>query len=254
MTKKFLCLVLALTFVSTVASAQVQRPGGIETNGGNAYAAEFFSILDDLLSQFGQKILSEGDSTVVAKVRATRYRISVKSETRVLLGDVEVSAINQPGLNLIILSEDVWSRLNADQKRLLVLHEILPVAGFDDKNYHLSSSLLAVLTTTDATAEQIKDLIGMCQKYRIATFDLELLKSRKDLSYMIHVAALRGCHPFIEKAAQAEWDVDSCWNEKTAYQRLVKSVDVLLPAEMQDRLDTAELLLRLGANEEFNCK
>lgn len=249
-----LCITILLSLtLSALAFAQPHHPGGIETNGGNAYAADFFSILDNLLGLLEKKILPEQSSIIVNKIRAQRYRLTVRSQAQVFLQDFEVSAINQPSLELVVLSESVWTNLTVEQKTLLVLHEVLPIAGYQDKNYNLSSSLLTLLNTEDSEADQIKDLIGLCQKYRIINFEL-LLRKRTDLSYLIHLAALRGCHDFIESATKSGWNIDACWDEMTAYQRLAKSVDVLLPAEMKDRLKTAQLLKQLGANEKLSCK
>lgn len=250
--KIFFSILMTLVF-SSMASAQPLRPGGIETNGGNAYAAEFFSLLDSTIVAPESKILPEYESLVVNKIRAKRYQVTVLSQAQVFLNEHEVSAINQPQRNLIILSESSWVALSQEQKVLLIIHEMLPIAGHLDQNYSLSSSLLGLLNTYDSEADQIKDLISMCQKHRIENFGL-LLRKRTDLSHFIHLAALRGCHDFIDKAVKSNWNIDACWDNVTAYQRLVKSVDVLRSAEMEDRLKTAEILRDLGANETASCK
>lgn len=250
----FHSLLLCLSLCSAVAPAQISRPGGIETNGGNAIAAEFFNILDSVLFDLKSKILPTNETEVLHQLVAKRFVITVRSESQVYLNDIEVSAINQPTLNLIIVSETSWNKLNFEQKKLLVLHETLPVASYADKNYWLSSWLLELSKGKDNDVILVQDLIGMCQPFRIATFDINLLKNRQDLNHLLHIAALRGCHAFITKAAQANWDLNYCWEGLTAYQRLVKTAQVSLPEEIVQRVQTAELLLQLGSDITKKCQ
>ena len=120
-------------------------------------------------------------------------------------------AINYPHLEKpkIIISQKSWNRLTLAQQEQLVLHEMLPIAGFSDSDYMLSSDLMKKTTNGIKASRDIAKAITNCDISALRTI------SRTDLMktsfYNMPLATLNLlCLPALEMLVQNSWDLNRC--------------------------------------------
>lgn len=120
---------------------------GQETNGGNVYTMEFFRIFDWLRNPEAEQCWADLGWKPMTKYHLDKYRteVEVRSEWTLELDGKSVAAINQPYRQppLIAISETKWILFSETQKIALVLHELLPILGFNDRDYSKSSKFLS---------------------------------------------------------------------------------------------------------------
>lgn len=142
MAKLIACFFIFLTSLSTVQAADSQVLG-YETNGGDAVCAEFLEVFDSMIEGLSDAPLTLQERNTVDALVLKRKIVRLSSEPELYLDGVEKDAINYSGIGIakIEISRKSWARLTKAQKSILVLHEMLPIAGYFDKDYALSLSL-----------------------------------------------------------------------------------------------------------------
>ena len=139
-----------LTLLMTLGASTHASPlqDGQETNGGDPYAAEFLFVVDSTLQQLPLTLPLENEAAIQREVlEEARTAVLVASVEVLNLDGREVAAVNQP-LTIpprIVVSRSAWKSLDIKQKRLLVLHELLPIAGIYDDHYKKSLRLWQLL-------------------------------------------------------------------------------------------------------------
>lgn len=131
--KRIRLFFLTLLSISSLAKAQIYVG-----NGGDAFAAEFIGTGRDTvqyLSWINLTDLNEFNTLAFAQAIET---VSVSSQPRVVVANVEVGAANFPAQKKIVVSQSFWPKYNQDQRMALVLHEYIGVMGLNDTNYRLS--------------------------------------------------------------------------------------------------------------------
>ena len=121
---------------------------GQETNGGDPYSAEFFSIWDNMMYALPEETsLIHGENVTKAGLQNLRKQVKISSAESVTLDGVEKGAVNKKDLSgpHIVISRSYWDKIQKHQKQLLVLHEILPLLGCEDQNYQHSSLLFNIV-------------------------------------------------------------------------------------------------------------
>lgn len=128
----FLCTFLSSTLVVAV--------GNENGHGGDFRSSAFVSTAYDILTDLRERPIQGLDE---AKLAAAIFNTKVHSTESVLTdlkSGAKVDAINRPEKNEILLNRSAWdSTPQGFEKRRLVLHEYLNIAGYDDRNYQLSS-------------------------------------------------------------------------------------------------------------------
>lgn len=244
--KKLILASLICALLPTTTFAVILRDG-TETNGGDGFVADFFRVLDNTIKILDSKPLEDIEQLQLNEIKKQRLNLEVISAPFVSLNGKDLSAINNPYFSppRITISQKFWNGFSEEQKIQLVLHEILPVAGFSDQDYKFSGALMAKILPSSQDLAAIYDLIDTCSFVQILSFDVNTLKFAKKLNYLIHSAALKGCSTFIRKAVDAGWDVDYCWKRKTAYQNL-EATDFASDQLMMKWI-TLDLLKSIGA-------
>jgi len=136
MKQKSLLLVLLLT------CAVGYSEGGESSGGGDSIAAEFTNTAYSSLRLLKQNPL---EGVEFLKIQEAIRTTVVRTKDKLVLGGKEVEAINYPKKGLIELSRSLWekSRENLRSKVVLVFHEYLAMAGYDDSKYQLSHKLFS---------------------------------------------------------------------------------------------------------------
>lgn len=156
MMKFFACVFIFLT--SWLAVPAVTQ-AGYEVNGGDAVCAEFWEVFDSLVERFKDAPLSMEDRVTVDSILLKRRLIKLSSQPALYLDGAEKDALNYSELGIaeIIISRRSWARLTNAQKDILVLHELLPIAGYFDKTYELSLHLIEL--AKKSTLPRIPDVV-----------------------------------------------------------------------------------------------
>ncbi|WP_413288665.1 hypothetical protein [Bdellovibrio sp. HCB337] len=228
---------------------------GIETNGGDGVCAEFLSVFDELVVELSETLLSEYEKSVLQSVKQKRMIVDLKSVPELSLDGVPKDAINFPGLEKprIEISQSSWARLSKNQKAQLVLHEMLPIAGYNDQNYILSSSFV------NKTGGGRKRNIEIARSFlncryeeleRVTTTDLQRIRLQNfyDLGgNSVMSLCLRG----LELLIQAEWDLNRCTQGKTVLSQLEYFFESHLdePETKKRYIKFKELVLKNGGTK-----
>ncbi|WP_374073644.1 hypothetical protein [Bdellovibrio bacteriovorus] len=248
-------VILVLLFASLIhTSPALAIRNGTETNGGDGFVADFYKVLDETTQMLEAETLSESEFIQLNKIKGLRHLIEVLSTPTVFLNGREVSAINNPTLfpPRIVISQKYWKDFSDEQKRQLVLHEMLPVAGFYDKDYGLSSAFMLKLQPKSQDITLVYDMVAMCSTMSLGKLRISVLRKTKSLNHLIHSATMKGCRDFIKAAANAGWDIEYCRNGQTPYQAL-HGAAFDIPDGMFLKMATLDLLLSLGAQPQKLC-
>jgi len=112
--------------------------GNTVANGGDVVAADFAKVARKTIGTYSESTFQREYRPIVRKLKEALVTTRIRSEENLKLDSVEVDAVNIPSENLIIANRSRWNDLRNREKSLLVLHEYLWIAGFDDSNYQLS--------------------------------------------------------------------------------------------------------------------
>lgn len=204
----FIFLVLVLSFNQAYA---VESQEGIETNGGDGVCAEFLTLFDYMVMELRDALLTTEEVKIMKVMIEKRKIVELSSEPELSINGIPKDAINYPTLAKpkIVISQKSWARLTRLQKKQLVFHEMLPVAGFADKDYAVSSILVS--KTGDGVRNNIEILqaFGSCNAVVLRSLKkhellpLSFMNIPSDMSYRL-------CLPGLEAAILAGWDVNRC--------------------------------------------
>lgn len=141
---KLLAVLLSL-FTATSAFA-----GWDSGNAGDPYAAEFIMTGKDLAARLKLAPASELKKLDLARLNETIGATTVRTDETLTFKDGhEVGAINYPDTLMIKLSRTVWRTFRpstqTNARFTFVLHEYLGIMKIDDKNYKVSSPLIALI-------------------------------------------------------------------------------------------------------------
>ena len=201
---KFALITLLFIF-STFNAAYAQQ----ETHGGDGFAMEFYRTYSELRAQFpnSEIELPDGRKFSVAALDAIRPKLKVQSLPQVFWNGKEVSARNTPATFLVEISQSHWVRMNYEQKASLVLHEVLPIAGWMDADYLVSAALLKQIDLKRASLalHDLFDALLSCNTSLLQNISKGLYQSflpsvRADL---IHGAIMSGCEYFLRTAVDS---------------------------------------------------
>lgn len=138
--KTFVLVFTITAIASKKTSLQIE---GHETgHGGDARAAEFVAIAQDVLANIKKSPLNGIDPALLSEaIKNTKVRTTEDILLDVATGK-EVDAINHPQKTPpeIVLNKAAWDGLkDGFKKRRLALHEYLNIIGAEDSRYQLSS-------------------------------------------------------------------------------------------------------------------
>jgi hypothetical protein len=125
-------VVLAIAMLFT----QQAQAGNEVGNGGDRYAQEFTAIARSIVNEL--KANPNEQIQNLAGLEEAVEDATIRTKDTVRLGGEEVDAVNFPQRKRIELSRSRWKDYNLEQKRQLVMHEILGLAGEDDQHYQIS--------------------------------------------------------------------------------------------------------------------
>lgn len=167
-------------FIGFIFSTIVQAQNTVG-NGGDVIAAEFNSIARTAIHFLKSKPLSNLEKTIIQSVESridTTLLVTVSE--KLILNGREVDAINYPGEDKILISKDRWGQIrlrNPAERTLIVLHEYIWIAGFNDQNYDFSTKLV------NKVKLNLNENSIATEKYQvlISEFYMDLLLFRNDL-------------------------------------------------------------------------
>lgn len=139
----FICLILNVIISAKENSSNQGKRGWRESYGGDAVISEFKYFANDIFyhTQFGEhKIV---DFNLINK---TISNVDVVCSTDLSLGGEKKHAISYPNLKPQKIELDCGSwrdQLTVKQKKLLVVHEILPLVGVLDQDYKKSNAIFS---------------------------------------------------------------------------------------------------------------
>lgn len=254
----FFTLLTTLSFYS-VAHAQQ------ETHGGDGFALEFLQAYTELRAHFtdAEIPMADGRQFSVQALDRIRPKLKIISSAKVYWNDQEVSARNTPSQYLVELSQSHWVLLNFEQKIALVLHEVLPIAGWVDDDYVVSTTLLKHLSIQPGktSIEKIADGLLSCKTGVLQSLSAGLYQSflpvyRAD---MIHLAVLAGCPYYLNKAVQFSSLSEvqtTCDREdgNTPFEALVHWTAGSLPTEEGRYHQMFEMIFRGPQDAKLYCK
>lgn len=188
---------------------------GTETNGGDGLVAEFKSLAYELLKNLQEGNLNSNETEIVFKLTASMSHIEIATAPMLLLDGKEVDAINQPQLQpaKITISHVGWARLNITQKRHLILHELLPVSNYYDKDYKLSSALAMKSSFIFGSQRDIIQSFYFCKTDAIASLrrsDLERLRFDQLFTDPVGATANMLCLQGLQVLIKADFEMNYC--------------------------------------------
>lgn len=198
---KFVLLTLLL-ICSSFSGAHAQQ----ETHGGDGFATEFFQVYTDLRAQLPNEeiALPNGGMFSVTTLDHIRPKLNITTSPQVFWNGKEVSARNTPEKFLIELSQTHWVRLNYVQKLSLVLHEVLPIAGWVDGDYTLSTALLKHinLKAAELSLNTLAHGLLTCNTTTLQNLSLGLYRSFLPSlrANLLHLAIISECEYYLQNA------------------------------------------------------
>lgn len=137
-------LLLVGAHSSNAALESSMVASGQEGHGGDSYAAEFTAMADFVTNELNALPVDERGGVDVARLSVAINTTLVESTDSPLIldGNREVEAENYPDRKLIVLNRNSWNGMSFARRQLIVLHEYLSVAGFEDGNYEISAKVL----------------------------------------------------------------------------------------------------------------
>lgn len=224
---KNIILSITVLFFSTYARATVTQ--GIETNGGDGIVAEFFETFDRVISNLNPSSLTADDKVMVKKLQEVRSQVSVSTEPELWLNGIEVDAINQPSAvpPRIVISQKSWQRLLYPQKQHLTIHEMLPVAGYYDRDYKASTQLINKAPIVFSSRKEIYLAFLSCKKDLLQRMNISDFERIGDLHPVI--SAVQGlCRAGVEAAIRVHWNLNECEKGKTPLSAHIEQRDLYL--------------------------
>lgn len=167
-------------------------------------------------------ILNLNYDTVLENIRKTEFLCARNIEVDGVLKD----AANFPSRipQLIVLNCDKWiSALTEKQKKILVIHEFLPILGFEDMDYSKSSSILRIHENYKASKVSFlkTPLKELNHNLFMAVWDCDLHKfenvvnlgadifndAKKDSVSLLNQSVEQGCFEVAEKLLKYNLDI-----------------------------------------------
>lgn len=208
--KKYYFLLLALTLC-------LKSHAGIQTNGGDGIVAEFLAIFDNLYFELSHTNLNSDKvkgTQILAAMNSKRAHLELKSTPELSIDNIAKDAINYPELNppLIEISQISWSRLSRVQKAQLVLHEMLPIAGYADHDYALSSWFINKTNLGEDRNGEIKRIFESCNSSElknIKLFEIKRILEQRQIA-LPHIVSKGICVEGLRLLIKAGWDLNLC--------------------------------------------
>lgn len=135
-------LLLLLSAMATFASPAA-RGAGQEGHGGDIAVSIFIGVAHRTAECLKESPLAEREyPSLLGDLVGAIARTSVYSVDKTVLNGNEVDAINYPSVDRprILINRTRWldDRLTNSMRALLVFHEYLSIAGYDDSSYKIS--------------------------------------------------------------------------------------------------------------------
>lgn len=262
-------LILALLGIFTLLPTQGFCRGGEETNGGDGVVAEFFFAFDNIISLFPED-LHYSETLVFTKkdLRATRQTVSVSSAPNLYLNDKEVMAINKPYANppSITISQSLWKNLDFDAKQHLVLHEILPILGHQDKDYGYSSWISQRIFRSNSQGWlNTLQALRACRREAIQSLTwghLQRLDSQYSLNEVLNTGLYQGCAILYTRLFEIGVPANTCINETSDDMQFSTALSFMIRKLKQEpeifwELDIfksqVQRMIQLGADPHLKC-
>ncbi len=112
--------------------------GNTVANGGDVVASQFGKIAHVTITKAITGRFPKKNRQIITDLKAAVLATRISTEEVLHLDSYEVDAINYPEENRIVVSRSRWKELRRSEKELLVIHEYLWLAGYDDSSYQLS--------------------------------------------------------------------------------------------------------------------
>lgn len=147
-------LIFVTLFCCQLPFSQAFAGEWVERNGGNPHVIEAKKIQEEIRTD----LLHVTAAKLISKEFYLRYNFGLYKHlgivqfttTPLFIGKTQYSAVNELDENIktkknIIIYTPTWEKMTYELKKKLLFHELLPVAGFMDKDYRVSGvlSLLA---------------------------------------------------------------------------------------------------------------
>lgn len=212
--KKILLIISSVFCLQTYA---LNLHEGQETNGGDAYAAEFFVLLDASIARMPlTMILADNQIMDRERISIARQLLKVTSVDSLTLDGREVSAINRPQTSppSIVLSRTIWQKLTQNQKQQLVLHEVLPIIGVYDKDYQNSARISQQLTNNVTSNYYVLDeAVRSCDESAFSSVTAESLMTMTTPNQRVSLlleSLKTNCSVVAKTYAELKIDMDIC--------------------------------------------
>lgn len=257
---KFALYVIIL-MCSTFSVSHAQQ----ETHGGDGFVIEFFNIYSHLRSQLPEEDFSvaNGKTFSVKSLDNVRPQMKVVSAPQVFWNGQEVSARNTPSKFLVELSQKHWLRLNYEQKISLVLHEVLPIAGWIDDDYTISTAILkrvdvkrAQLSLSTLADGLLSCSTSVLQNVSAGLYQSFLLETRTDF---LQLAYMSTCEFYVQKAVEfsslsevrTTCDPDRA---ETPFEALLAAALSASPRGVESALKIYDLLYSRPEDQNLTCR
>lgn len=142
---------LFLLTLATFGFLSSPLAGGFDHgNAGDGPSSEFRRTARDIMHRLDLLMTEDRPVYDTAKLRAALAKTNIISEEHVILDDgSEPNVGNYPSRNLIVVNRSRWHELrepNMTRTRMtIVLHELLFIAGEDERDFEHSSKLIDLL-------------------------------------------------------------------------------------------------------------
>lgn len=166
----------------------------------NGVSWQFKMIFDDVilaLEKINPSLLP--DVHFVRKLKQLRERVIVYAVPYIIFWDSvrELDAINYPSENppKIMISTKSWIKLNLQEKRLLVLHEILPSLGYVDFHYKYSNRLKKIIDQAgwDPYRERLIEIANYCHISDIDFLVRSAVSTQVPKTWFLEISKLLPC-------------------------------------------------------------
>jgi hypothetical protein len=132
--KNTLILIFFLFLNSTIWSS-----GTTVGNAGDLLSKEFFFLAREITNNISKVELNRYDNSIDDRINTLLPILNFKVGKNLLLDGQPVTAINYPKKNTLIIDKEKWRAISKrNDKRQLILHELLWLIGIEDADYQNS--------------------------------------------------------------------------------------------------------------------
>ncbi|MDG0815782.1 hypothetical protein [Bdellovibrio svalbardensis] len=238
---KALIALVCVCFLSSLSHGKVMDDGQV-TNGGDAYVAEFFLVLDSALSRMPLTIPLENNVALDRHIlEVARTKVQISSEESLQLDGREVSAVNQPFTSppTIKVSRSSWKTLSEAQKTQLVIHELFPIVGVFDADYKNSTAVIRLIDeATLISYPALQSAVDRCDTSIINAIPEEAfmrMTTQNQKNALLVQALNQRCSALVQKYSAMNINMDICigaislmnWHLRVDFGETNQSIEIL---------------------------